>query len=153
MGAMASQITSITTVYSTVFSGADQRKLQSSTSLAVVRGIHWWPVNSLHKWPGTRKMFPFDDVIMFNEHCVINMLYLRITRNTPLNSLGIYQQPVCILNTIHLHSKNTPSPPFYVHSFTFHSWLRHQLKSLANRLTPDPKIVIHGHSCITIVLH
>ena len=27
-------------------------------------GIHRWPVNSLHKWPVTRKMFPFDDVIM-----------------------------------------------------------------------------------------
>ena len=23
-----------------------------------------WPVNSRHKWPVTRKMFPFDDVIM-----------------------------------------------------------------------------------------
>ena len=48
----------------TVFSGADQRKHQSSASLAFVRGIHWWPVNSPHKWPVTRKMFPFDDVIM-----------------------------------------------------------------------------------------
>ena len=47
-------------VYSTVYSGADQRKHQSSTSLAFVR----WPVNSTHKGPVTRKMFPFDDVIM-----------------------------------------------------------------------------------------
>ena len=38
---------------------------QSSASLAFVRGIHRWPVNSPHKWPVTRKMFPFDDVIMF----------------------------------------------------------------------------------------
>ena len=29
-----------------------------------VRGIHRWPVNSPHKGPVTRKMFPFDDVIM-----------------------------------------------------------------------------------------
>ena len=64
MGAMASQITSLTIVYSTVYSGADQRKHQSSASLAFVWGIHWWPVNSPHKWPVTRKMFPFDDVIM-----------------------------------------------------------------------------------------
>ena len=28
-------------------------------------GIHRWPVNSPHKWPVTRKMFPFDDVIMW----------------------------------------------------------------------------------------
>ena len=64
MGSMASQITSLTIVYSAVYSGADQRKHQSSTSLAIVRGIHRGPVNSQHKWPVTRKMFPFDDVIM-----------------------------------------------------------------------------------------
>ena len=64
MGTMASQITSLTIVYSTVYSGTDQRKHQSSASLAFVRGIHRWPVNSPHKGPVTRQMFPFDDVIM-----------------------------------------------------------------------------------------
>ena len=65
MGAMASQITSLTIVYSIVYSDADQRKHQSSASLAFVWRIHRWPVNSPHKWPVTRKMFPFDDLIMF----------------------------------------------------------------------------------------
>ena len=64
MSTMASQITSLMIVYSTVYSGADQRKHQSSTSLAFVQGIHRSLVNSLHKWPVTRKMFPFDDIIM-----------------------------------------------------------------------------------------
>ena len=64
MRTMASQITSLTIVYSTVYSGADQRKDQSSASVAFVRGIHRWPVNSPHKKSVTRKMFPFDDVIM-----------------------------------------------------------------------------------------
>ena len=64
MGAMASQITSLTIVCSSVYSGTDQRKHQSSTSLAFVRGIHRWPVNSPHKGPVTRKFFPFDDVIL-----------------------------------------------------------------------------------------
>ena len=64
MGAIASQITSITIVYWTVYSDADQRKHQSSALLAFVWGIHRGPVNSPHKWPVTRKMFPFDDVIM-----------------------------------------------------------------------------------------
>ena len=64
MGAIASQITSLTIVYTTVYSDTDQRKYQSSASLAFVRGIHRGPVNSPHKWPVTRKMFPFDDVIM-----------------------------------------------------------------------------------------
>ena len=64
MNMMASQITSLTIVYSTVWSDANQRKHQSSALLAFVRGIHRGPVNSPHKWPATRKMFPFDDVIM-----------------------------------------------------------------------------------------
>ena len=63
MRTMASQITSLTIVYPTVYSGAYQRKHQSSASLAFVRGIHRWPVNFPHKGPVTRKMFPFDDVI------------------------------------------------------------------------------------------
>ena len=58
MGAIASQITSLPIVYSIVYSDADQRKRQSSASLAFVRGIHRGPVNSPHKWPVTRKMFP-----------------------------------------------------------------------------------------------
>ena len=57
-----SQTTGASIVYSAVCSGADQRKHQSSPSLAFV--IHRWPVNSSHKGPVTRKMFPFDDVIM-----------------------------------------------------------------------------------------
>ena len=64
MDAMVSQITSLAIVYSTVYSSADQRKYQSAASLAFVWGIHRGPVNSPHKWPVTRKMFPFDDVIM-----------------------------------------------------------------------------------------
>ena len=60
MGSIASQITSLTIAYSAVYSSADQRKHQSSASLAFDRG----PVNSPHKGPVTRKMFPFDEVIM-----------------------------------------------------------------------------------------
>ena len=67
MGAIPSQITSLMMVYSTVYSDADQRKNQISASLAFVRGIHRGPVNSPHKWPVTRKMFPFEDGIM--SHC------------------------------------------------------------------------------------
>ena len=61
---LASQITSLTVVYSIVYSGVNQRKHQSSASLAFAREIHRGPVNFPHKWPVTRKMFPFDDVIM-----------------------------------------------------------------------------------------
>ena len=65
MSAMAPQINGVSIVCSTnLCSGEDQRKHQSPASLAFVRGIQRWPVNSLHKGPITRKMFPFDDVIM-----------------------------------------------------------------------------------------
>ena len=58
MGTIASQITSLTIIYATVYSDADERKP--------------------HKWSVTRKMFPFDDVIMnFNikSFNVIHMQY------------------------------------------------------------------------------
>ena len=63
------KITKTTTTTSRLFTqrfiqGRDQRKHQSSASLAFVWGIHRWPENSPHKWPVTMKMFPFDDVIM-----------------------------------------------------------------------------------------
>ena len=64
MGTGVSEITSLTVVYSTVYPTADQRKHQSNASLAFVRWIHRGAVNSPHKWPVTRKMFLFDDVIM-----------------------------------------------------------------------------------------
>ena len=62
MSVMASQITSFTIIYWTVYSGADQIKQQRPASQAFVKGINLWPVNSSHKGPVTRKMFPFDDV-------------------------------------------------------------------------------------------
>ena len=65
MSAMASQITSLTIIYSIVYSGTDEREHQSSASLAFVRGIHRSPVNFPHKWPVTHKLFLFDDFIMF----------------------------------------------------------------------------------------
>ena len=67
MTRMVSQITSLAIVYSAVYSGADQSKHQSSASLAFVWEIHRGPVNFPHKWPVTRKMFPFDDVIMYRS--------------------------------------------------------------------------------------
>ena len=80
-------ITSLTIVYLIVYSGADQRKHQSFALLDFVRGIHRWSVNPPHKWPVTRKCFPFDDVIM-----------CRISRFIPLGS------PIKVHNTLSLIS-------------------------------------------------
>ena len=91
MDAIASQITSLTVVYSIVYSDADQRKHQSSASLAFVREIHRGPVNSPHKWPVTRKTFPFDDAIM------IQWIYIRKTLNVKsicCNTTAVSCKPV-----------------------------------------------------------
>ena len=77
MGTIASQITCLTIVYSIVYSDADQRKRQSSASLTFVRGIHRGPVNSPHKWPVTRKMFPFDDVIVNKLADILQSAFCR----------------------------------------------------------------------------
>ena len=70
MSAMASEITCVSILYSSVCSGADKRKHQISASLVIVRGIHRWPVNCPPKGSVKRKTFPFDDVIMnVREFC------------------------------------------------------------------------------------
>ena len=96
MDAIAFQITSITNVYSTVCSDADQRKHQSSASMVFV--------NSPHKGPVTRKMFPFDDDIIRNTMLKKNSVLDKMTWQKlqilpwkprgPLNDcyMGIFQK-------------------------------------------------------------
>ena len=91
MSERASPITGVSCVCSTVVSGTDQRKHQGSASLIFVRGIHRWPVNSLHKRAVTRRMIPFDDVIMQAlflltvlgglVHCIVNVDIDKISIN------------------------------------------------------------------------
>ena len=122
MGTMASQINSLIIVYSTFYSGVDQRKHQSSASLAFVRGIHRWPVNSPHKWPVTRKMFPIDDVIMvyLALHKVI-----RITlRNLNVMSSG------------------------WLNSWWYIIWMNHSQCSLSSRSLKIIKWTKQGQLCV-----
>ena len=65
MCAMAFQITGVSTACLPVCSGENQRKHQSSASLAFVKGNHRWPVVSRHKGPVTWNMFPLDDVMKY----------------------------------------------------------------------------------------
>ena len=94
MGPVASQITSLTIVYSTVYSGADQRKHQSSASLDFVRGIHQSPVNSPQKGPVTRKMFPYDDVLKIIPSLNYHSKYCEISKDL-----------ICHLERYHLVNK------------------------------------------------
>ena len=86
MSPTACQITSVNIVYSIVYSGTDQRKHQSPASLAFVRVIHRRPVNSPHKWPVTRKMFPFDDAIMNRDNPSSIRRKLNCGKLLPVNS-------------------------------------------------------------------
>ena len=102
MGAIASQITNLTTVYlySTVYSDTDQRKHQSSASLAVW-GIHRGPVNSPHKQPVTWKMFPFDDPIYSIKS------HFMVKRNIKNRHLSTWYQcvgwPISKFDSLKLH--------------------------------------------------
>ena len=71
MGAMASQVTSVPIVYSTVGPGAEQRIHQSSASLAFVWGIHRWPVNSPHKRPAENVSIWWRHLDLLLEHVAI----------------------------------------------------------------------------------
>ena len=82
MSAMATQINGVSIVYLTVCSDACQGKHQSSESLAFMKGIHRWTANSPRKGPVTRKMFPFDDVIMYYKEFV----KIRINEITWINN-------------------------------------------------------------------
>ena len=76
MSAMESQITSLTIAYSSVYSRRRWKKTSKLRITGLVRGIDRWPVNSPHKGPVTRKVFPFEDVIMLWELEVWSMFYL-----------------------------------------------------------------------------
>ena len=109
MDTMASEITSLTIVFSIVYSGTGQRKHQSSASLAFVWGIHRWPVNSPHKWPVTRKMFLFEDVIM----SLIGNISINMCHNVP-------EPPGCFCSSIQLIVAHYGR--FYSHNIFFIPW-------------------------------
>ena len=100
MSAIAPQITVVSIFCSTVCSGTDQRKQPSSASLAFVRGIRQWPMDSTHKGPVSRKMFPLDDVIMFSSDCGIDAVidipfYVKYNYSIKLNVCsGLIKPPL-----------------------------------------------------------
>ena len=102
MGAMASRIANITIVYLTVYTCVVERNHQSSASLAFVRGIHRWPVNSPHQGPVTRKMFSIDDVIMTTHDTVCEFYEGNCTS---------YSQPRYLL----LRNVDRSNPPGNIH--------------------------------------
>ena len=101
MSAMTHQITGVCIACSNICSGADQRKHRISASLAFVRGIHRWPVDSPHKGPVTGKMFPFDDVIMchFKQMYNVIIISIMVTRAFPLEMLTeVFPKILSVIN-------------------------------------------------------
>ena len=131
MGNVASQITSLTIVYTTVYSDADQSKHQSSETVAFVWGNHRGPVNSLQKWPVTRKMFPFDDVIIYvTANCTV---VKTIPQNC--NFDNIYVSPLQkLLLKWRIHSQ----PPYW---FRDHELISAQLWFLVS-VTSPPRVIL-----------
>ena len=104
MTAMVSQIIDVTIIYSNICSGANQRKHQSSASLAFVSGNHRWMVISPLKGPVMWKMFPFDAVIMSSKRCEICLYHYGYNHvdmadfgSMPTNiwSIKVYLRYVC----------------------------------------------------------
>ena len=101
MSAMASQSPASRLFTLPFIQGADQRKHQSSASLAFVRGIHRWPVNSPHKRPVKRKIFSFDDGIMATAGVI--MTTQSQTLNT-FHSQYEYHPYLTDINAVHFQA-------------------------------------------------
>ena len=133
MSTMASQITGVSIVYSIVGKGPDQRKHQSSTSLASVRKIHRWPVNSSHKRPVTRKMFPFEDVVIGQNSRDLDSI-LSVSDDICLRKIQrIYVCAVSIVSAddlVPLGAK--PSKPALLTKFLYSIWKGSVLEKLSH---------------------
>ena len=114
MSAMAFQYISLPIVYLIVYSGADQIKHQSSASLAFLRGIYRWPMNSTHRWPVTRKIFPLDDVIM-TLHC--SHLQALIVGWTTLNNC-LFDSSIILWYYTSCHQSHLIAGYGIIHTYT-----------------------------------
>ena len=76
MGAMASKITTRDSLLNRIFRRRSKKAWKHRVT-GLCGGIHRWPVNSTHTWPVTRKMLPFDDVIMISVDDIIQWTLSR----------------------------------------------------------------------------
>ena len=143
---MASQITSPTIVYSTVYSGTDQRKHQSSASLTFVRWIHRWPVNSPHKGSVTRKMFQYvtsSCAWVFVHTCI---LYIAVCMLSKLCSVSNANDVIINATTMSWYGKifafigsswgNQPVTNGFPSQMACNVMLWYSLHTLLNKVSP-----------------
>ena len=134
---MASQITGVSVIYSIIYSCADQRKHQSSVSLVFVRGVHRWPMNSPHKGPVTRKMFPSDDVIMTYGKEITGVTGRFLSQKSVSCYDVIITQYLPVANRTH---SLAPQPRSKPHTWTSpKSWWNYQNRLIGCRSTASPE--------------
>ena len=131
---LASEITSLTIDYSTVYSGTGERKHQGSASLVFVRGIHRWPVNSPHKGALTRKMFPFDDVIMtglikYTGSVLSNIPFVQFSSQFTFHKSDMDQTRLYIIHKQCSHLLNSRRRPPLNNPLIPRAWLNKTLAS------------------------
>ena len=89
-----------------------------------------WPVNSPHKWPVTRKMFPFDDVIMAVEfHGWISSslkLHIIAFKHFELWDAGC-KTPYWLMNSCHWEMKIDDSQRTLLYFWSEHMSLRYRI--------------------------
>ena len=145
MSPMASQITSLTIVFSTVYSGADQRKHKSSESQAFAWGIHRWPVCSPHKWLVTRKMFPFDDAIM-QHGCLQEQQNLRLLQRL-LDSVLIYSLPLQANGLLIIQMRGSSCRNIFRREFSFTDGI-FMLKQPPDHISANMRQLVSGEKYI-----
>ena len=96
----------------------------------------WWRHNAKSEKTVPDDNCDMSDRWLFLEKMCVKDIKLRV-RNKIIHSLPW----ITIFGSLVMRFTND-----------FHSWLRHSRKSLANRLNRDPKIVIHGNSCIILYI-
>ena len=116
ISSIAFQITSVLIVCSTVCSGADQRKHQSSASLAFLRGIHQWPVDSPHKRPVTLVHISLRHHVLLQYIGRDIMTLLKIPYTKSALRHAIAETLWAYVNTIGMHNtiKRASTDLFYL---------------------------------------
>ena len=151
MSGMASKITGVSIVYSAVCSSADQIKHQSSASLAFVRGIHRWPVNSPHKRPMTRKHLMTSScikVLRRYSRRPLNAVLRRAVSNGRWCSNQLQRAkniPIDLTTYLHYITKCNDAPStvqYLIHSVNL--WFVKLLVSGSNPPKDSVRFFIHG---------
>ena len=121
--------------------GADQRMHQRSASLAFMRGIHWWPVNSPHKWPVLRKILQFDEAVMKHRydkfrHKMLRYNYCFVCFSNQIVWIAIAWYNTHYLYLLMLHDVSCPWIVEYLNGKMYHHFMNFTTSLVQLHLKP-----------------